>query len=251
MLNCERRERILEILEAKKTVSAKELSRTLFVSMATVRRDLTEMEREGLLRRHHGGAAALLPENEEKSLLLRESTSAKEKARIARAAAEYITDGSCIFIDPSSTCSMLIPYLAPHKGLKIVTNGLKSAMLLDRAVDAEIYIPSGRINKNSNSVVGIDTYDYLSRLSFDIAFFSCAGVDPEAAYEVSLEQATLKRLAMSRSRSNIMLVDSSKLGTPKMFKLCELSAPTVIITDRTPPEGFFVTAKALVIADER
>lgn len=79
MLSIERHEQILQILMEKKSVTVGELSKTMFVSDATIRRDLSQMEKEGLIKRSHGGAVLFESTNDETSILMREQENIKQK----------------------------------------------------------------------------------------------------------------------------------------------------------------------------
>ena len=90
MLSIERHEQILQILMEKKSVTVGELSKTMFVSDATIRRDLSQMEKEGLIKRSHGGAVLFESTNDETSILMREQENNKQKKIIAEIALKFI-----------------------------------------------------------------------------------------------------------------------------------------------------------------
>ena len=130
MLN-ERQKEILGILYQNGKASVTELSQTLFVSEMTVRRDLVEMEKGGFLRRYRGGAVLKIDLGEmpigERLLLDRQ-----EKEELAKKCTEYLTDGITVFIDSSSTCQYIIPYLSQYKNITAVTNSISALLTLGK-----------------------------------------------------------------------------------------------------------------------
>ena len=119
----ERQKEILELLYQNGKVSVSELSKTLFVTEMTVRRDLTEMEKGGFLRRYRGGAVLKINVGEmpitERLLMDR-----KEKEALARKCLDYLHDDMTVFIDSSSTCQYLLPHLSMFKYITVVTNSV-------------------------------------------------------------------------------------------------------------------------------
>lgn len=235
MLNLERQNAILDFLTKNKSATVNELSRTLYASTATVRRDLAIMEKQGMIQRSHGGAILCQSTNAETSIVMREQHHTKEKRLTAENAAVFMQNSSSIFLDSSSTATMLIPHLAKLHNMSVITTGLKNALLLAETTDAKIYLPGGIVNSNSNSIIGIDTVSYLAALNPDIAFFSCSGIDNNGIItDGAFEQALLKRQVISTAKKSILLCDSSKLGKQYLCKICDMKDINYLITDRKP-----------------
>ena len=120
-----RQQEIMQILKAKGSVSVGELSTTLFASEMTIRRDLTEMEKGGFLRRYRGGAVLKINLGEmpikERLLLYKE-----EKEALAKKCLPYLKDDIAVFIDSSSTCQYLLPHIAEFKKAKISVDNPKN-----------------------------------------------------------------------------------------------------------------------------
>ena len=124
MLAQERFERILEILREKQSVTVTDLTKWLNTSESTIRRDLTELNRQGLLIKVHGGATAV------KSVLSREEeviTKAKkhqsEKRKIGEYAASLINKEDMVYLDAGTTTEMIIDFLKEYDVI-YVTNGI-------------------------------------------------------------------------------------------------------------------------------
>ena len=236
MLTLERQEEILQILNENKSATVEELASELFVSGATIRRDLREMEKQGLIKRSHGGAMLFKSSAEDSAFALREQENTEKKRTIAHLASKLVKSGDSVFLDSSTTAGFLIPKLNLISMLSVTTTGLRNALLLSQTDNVKIYLPGGQILNHSNSIIGSDTIEYISRMHADIAFISCSGVDVANGFtDTSIEQARLKRQMRKNSRKVAMLVDSTKIN--KTFLCNDFSFDEVdyLITDKTPP----------------
>ncbi|MBR2870185.1 MAG: DeoR/GlpR transcriptional regulator [Clostridia bacterium] len=239
MLTLERQEEILAILQENKSATVDELASELFVSGATIRRDLRQMEKQGLIKRSHGGAMLYKSSAEDSAFALREQENTSAKRTIANLATRLVSNGDSVFLDSSSTVGMLIPKLNFYDSLSVTTTGLRNALLLSETEHIKIYITGGQILNHSNSIIGSDTIDYISRMHADIAFMSCSGVDLKSGFtDTSIEQAKLKKKMRDGAKKVAMLVDSAKFN--KTFLCTDFSFDEVdyIITDKLPPKEY-------------
>ena len=243
MFEEERHNKILNIINSKKSVKVHELSEALYVSTATVRRDLAKMEKTGVIKRSHGGAVLFDSSSAESAISVRELENIKEKKKIAGLALSFISSNSVIFMDSSSTAGMVIPYLSQFKYLTVITNGLKNALLLSEKTEAKIYMPGGVVSTRSNSLLGSDTLDYLSNLNAGLAIFSCSGLTPNnGVTDASFEQSKLKKALIRNSKVRVLLCDSSKFGGIYMCRTCGFEELDYILTDKRPQTGFIEAA---------
>lgn len=236
MLTIDRQDEIIEILNQKKSATVEELAKELFVSEATIRRDLKAMEQIGLLRRSHGGASLFKSTAEESAFAMREQEHTAEKRLIANMALRFIKNSSCIFMDSSSTTGMIIPLLEPFKYLSVITTGLRNAIMLSQTSNTRIHIAGGTVQNHSNSILGIETLEYISRVHADVALLSCTGIDLESGItDASIEQAKVKLQMTKNAKTVLLLCDHSKFG--KTFMCTDFSFGEVdyLITDKTPP----------------
>ena len=241
MLTLERQDEILAILQKKNSATVEELSNELYVSGATIRRDLRDMEKQGLIKRSHGGAMLYKSSAEDSAFALREQENTGAKKIIANLATRLVSNGNILFLDSSSTVGFLIPQLNSFDSLSVTTTGLRNALLLSQTEHIKIYIAGGQILNHSNSIIGSDTIEYISRMNADIAFMSCSGVDVKGFTDSSTEQAKLKRKMRSNSKKLAMLIDSTKFD--KTFLCTDFSFDEVdyLITDKLPPRGYVET----------
>lgn len=242
MLTILRQEEIMSILRERKSATVQQLSELLFASGSTIRRDLTELEKLGLIRRSHGGAVLFEDGGDESSALLREQQNPREKKRAAEAAFPLLRGGASVFLDSSSTCGMLIPLLGRLDSLTVVTNGLKNALLLAEYPGIRVNMTCGSLKSGSNSVVGSDALQYLSGIHPDFTILSCSGVDSEGFSESSFEQRRLKEQMLRNAHTRIIICDGSKFGRTCLARLGDFSSADWLVTDIRPSEE--ITAAA-------
>ena len=238
MLTLERQEEILEILNTNKSATVEELAAELFVSGATIRRDLRAMEKQGLIKRSHGGAMPFKSSAEESAFAIREQENTVAKKSIANLAAKLIKNGDSVFMDSSSTAGMVIPLLNNFQFLSVTTTGIRNALLLSQTNNVKIYIAGGLIQNHSNSIIGSDTMDYISRIHADISLISCSGADLNGFTDSSIEQSKLKQQMRKNSNILAVLCDSTKFGKTFLCTNFHFDEVDYLITDKTPPIEF-------------
>lgn len=232
MLVNERQNAILEALRQKGAATVKELSALFYVSEATMRRDLAEMGRLGLIDRSHGGAT--LPEGAgEISMFVRLEKNAKEKEKAALNALKILPPFLAVFID-SSTTSLALSRHMDFKGKTVVTHSLQTATTISKQQGAEVILLGGNLLYNMTSVSGSWTIAQIREFSFDLSITSCAAIAKDGTYERSLEQRDIKRAAFSRSKTNILVADHTKFACSAPFRTAKLSEFSTIVLDAVP-----------------
>ena len=227
----ERQNLILNYLKDNRSASVSTLAKLLFVSEATVRRDLVLIERSGLIRRTHGGAVISYGA-EEVSLFVRMNENRKKKEEAVRRALAHVpSDFKTIFLDSSSTALMLVEKLS-LQNKTVVTNNLQSALLLSKIDGVDIVIPGGNLYSSSSSVKGSWTNSLLREFRFDLMICSCAAVADGGVYESALDQREIKRIAHQNSDYHILLLDSTKLAGQGTYFVAPLSSYEVVSVDR-------------------
>ena len=234
MIPSERKETIVKLLNKKKFISTDELRKALFVSPATIRRDLVDLEKDKMVIRTLGGARLAPKSSLEHTQMMRENENLKEKEDIANMSATFIEDGFSLFLDSSTTVNSLIPYLKEFTNLKVITNGLKTALDLSYIDSIETIVVGGVLFNNSASTVGAISYETITNYNVDLCLLSCRGLDENGAYEASESQALVKQKMMLNSNKTLLLVDSSKFGNQFFYNLASLSQFDYIITDKKP-----------------
>ena len=230
----ERQNNILTLLKENKSMGVNKLAKTLFVSEATIRRDLSEMKNMGLIERGHG--RALLPENsEEISIFFRMEKNAKEKERAATKALPHIPYFKSVFIDSSSTALALAERMDLNYKT-VVTNNLQTAVQLSKKPNLNLVLLGGSVQFNTNSTTGSWTTRQLADFSFDLMLCSCAAVIGDGVYERSIDQKELKRVAFRNSQKRVLLIDHTKFEAHGTYRSSLLSDYDLVATDIAPPE---------------
>lgn len=236
MLSLERQEEILEILNRNKSATVEELASELYVSGATIRRDLRSMEKQGLIKRSHGGAMPFKSSAEESAFAIREQENTSAKRAMANLAVKLIKNGDSVFLDSSTTVGVAIPLFNNFNYLSVTTTGLRNALLLSQTNNIKIYIAGGLIQNHSNSITGTDTMDYISRIHADISLISCSGLDLVNGFtDASIEQAKLKQQMRKNSTKVAMLCDSTKFNKTFLCTDFHFDDVDYLITEKTPP----------------
>lgn len=226
-----RRRAIVDRLMSQGEVTVEALTKAFSTSEVTIRKDLTELERNGLLVRKYGGAM-LLPQDTHE---LEEELSVR-KISIAKAASQLIRDHNRIIIDSGSTTSALIPELNQKRGLVVMTNALHVATsLLELENEPTVLMTGGTWDTQSHSFQGQMAEQMLRAYNFDQAFLGAAGLDLEKGTTTFNELTQLSKVMAEVAQQVIVLAESEKLQR----KIPNLELPwsliSVLVTDDQIP----------------
>ena len=226
--------RLLEVGE----VTVEELAASLDASIATMRRDLDDLEKRSLLRRTRGGAipiSALFYEPFRHDLSFQDKVDsfAAEKRRIAQAAAELVHPGETIALSGGTTTTEVVRYLKLLHGITIVTNAVNVAMELSSHKNIEVVVTGGHLRGNWFTLVG-PLANQAAGMSFsDIMFIGVDGIHVEQGLTcVHPQEAEFLRMLTHQSGRRVVVADHSKLGMVSRWLLCPTSEVEMIITDR-------------------
>ena len=237
MFEAERLQKIQTLLERRQAVSVQQLAQELFVSCTTIRRDLNELQRQGLVKRIHGGAVLIAGDAQELPLYMRKKQNSAAKELIALRAVTHIRDGQVLFFDASSTVQHLVPHLAGFRDLTIITNGLKTAQELS-ALPHKVYCTGGLQLHNSSAYVGHIAERTIREFNADLFFFSSRGLAWDGRItDASGEETQLRRVMLEQSKKHIFLCDSSKFGADFCHNLCRVDQTDAFISDAPFSKG--------------
>lgn len=221
MFGVERYEKILEMLQGDRATSVKKLAKSLYVSEATVRRDLESLEKNGLIKRIYGGAM-LIKSNKDVPLYMRESEQTEAKNIIGKKAAALVKENDVILIDASSTAYSVIPYLTGFTNLLAITSGLKAAMALGEK-HIKTLVTGGVMIDNSYSFIGRHAEHLIENINADLFFFSCRGITTDGRLtDSSMEESQMRQLMFKHAKRKIFLAASSKIGREFFYTLCPI-----------------------------
>jgi DeoR family transcriptional regulator, fructose operon transcriptional repressor len=228
----ERQASIIERARAQGRVDVGELAADFDVTPETVRRDLTALERHGLLRRVHGGAIPVERLGFEPGLQTRDSTMAPEKDRIARAALAELPDEGAILLDAGTTTARMAEMLPTDRELTVVTNGLPIAMALVARANVKVLTIGGRVRGRTLAMVDQWALRVLSETFVDVAFLGTNGISVERGLTTpDVAEAAVKRAMLRAARRAVVLADHSKVGNDCFARFGELEELDTVVTD--------------------
>lgn len=232
MYNIERQEKILQILEEKRSVTVQKLAELMYASESTIRRDLTELEKSGRVVRTFGGAVLSETISKVSPLLLRQGQNIPAKKQIAKQAAGYVKNGDMIFMDSSSTVSHMIPFLSQFRDLTVVTNFPQASIALGEA-GIRNFCTGGLLLEDSFAYVGQYAQEFFRHFHADLLFFSCRGFHPETGdfTDASIQEVEVRRVMLRQAKRKILLCDSSKFGKVYPHILCNRDEIDLMISD--------------------
>jgi DeoR family fructose operon transcriptional repressor len=227
----ERLERIRGILKDRRVIRVDELSTELSVSTATVRRDLTELDRVGHVRKIHGGAVGLEGRLEEPLFDDKASIAAREKQAIAKYALSTIQPNDSVYLDGGSTVLALAHLLVSRSALTVVTNSLRVAGALSGA-GPRVLLVGGELRRLSQTFVGPLTEPLIERLHFDKAFMGTMGLSSQDGMTTTdPAEAFTKKLVMKHAEHVFLLADSSKMDKVTFAHAGDVRQIGTLITD--------------------
>jgi DeoR/GlpR family transcriptional regulator of sugar metabolism len=210
------------------------LAERLGVSEMTVRRDLDQLQAQGLVRRVRGGAVALDVPVERAGFDVRERWLTGVKSRLGRAAAEMIEPGSTVLLDAGTTTVELAGHLARRAPLTVAVLSLQAAVRLADQPGIRLLVIGGESRAGERSLVGPLALAALEQLRFDTFVMSIGAVHHELGWsEFDLDDAAVKRAALRRAGRTIVVADSTKLGVQAFARVGPLDAVDVLVTDAT------------------
>ncbi len=227
-----RRNEIMTLLASgdSNNVPVGELAETFRVSVATIRRDLSDLEERALITRTYGGAALLHP-RAELTMNQRESTHAAAKHAIGRAAAQMIEDDDLVILDAGSTTEQIALAIG-DRPVSVVTNGLRVINRLAGLEQVRVLVLGGGLRGINETIAGPDAEEMLARVYAQYAFMGVDGVDPKRGIASrTYEQSRVKSAMMRNAAQVVVVADSSKLVDQNFHYWSTLPREWTLITD--------------------
>jgi DeoR/GlpR family transcriptional regulator of sugar metabolism len=213
------------------TVTVIELVERFDVSQMTVHRHLTELERQGVVRRFRGGASAQPSGVFESNVLYRMSAMQKEKAAIARHARGLIEPGMSLLLDEGTTTLALAQLLAAYAPLTVITNYLETIKVVSEMSEIRLISLGGEYLKTHDSFIGVQCIENARSLRPDLAILSTSAIGDGQAFHQEQEIVLVKRAMMDSASRRVLLVDHSKLSTVALNRFASLDEFDLVITD--------------------
>jgi DeoR family transcriptional regulator, fructose operon transcriptional repressor len=228
----ERQQAILRRARAEGRVDVVGLAEELAVTTETVRRDLTVLERAGVVRRVHGGAIPVERLGFEPAVAARDTVMTGEKERIAKAALAELPEEGSVIIDAGTTTGRLVEALPVDRELTVIVNAPALALTLAARANLTVLLLGGRVRGRTLATVDEWALAPLSQLCADVAFMASNGVS--AAHGLTtpdLAEAAVKRAMIGAARRTVLLADHTKFGADCLARFADLSDIDVLVTD--------------------
>ncbi len=224
------REYIKLLSDRAHTVS--ELSKLLFISEPTVRRDIRSMKKNELVECERGRVRLRINSPDKRiPAFIRDFRNKEAKQEIGERAAAHIRDGMVIMLDASTTTCSVVPFLARFHNLFVITSGAKTAVAL-ASMGIRTICTGGELILESLSYIGGDAMRTLGGYNADIAFFSCSALSEDGiASDNSIAENDMRRIMIERSKKKYLLCDASKYGKSDLNILCDVKNIDGVISD--------------------
>ncbi|MCL5071489.1 MAG: DeoR/GlpR family DNA-binding transcription regulator [Actinobacteria bacterium] len=251
-----RKEKIVNLLSEEKELKVKELCNYFGISLATAHRDLNELKREGRIKKVHGGVMLNIIKNAEDENFIKLNENMELKEKIAVAALEYVENGDCIFLAPSTTCYYFAKQLAESnfRNLMIITNYHLNLGLFLKNENIKVVSTGGLLIKEFGCFVGPTAITTINEFNGNKFFFSPRAISIGGGLSdyYNLEIFDVVKEMHKRCKEHICLVDSSKFNKTAEARIFQISEMDKIITDskvdRETREEFEKISKKLIIA---
>lgn len=228
----ERHQAIVERARSRGRVDVAELAAHLDVTPETVRRDLTQLERRGLVRRVHGGAIPIERVGFEPAIGDREALLGPQKDAIARAALAELPDGGSVILDAGTTTYRLARLLPADRELSVVTHSLPIATHLATLPHVTLHLVGGTLRGRTLAAVGAWAERSLADVRADVVFLGTNGLTVEDGLTTpDLAEAQVKRALVSAGKRVVVLADHTKIGRTDLGVVAPIEAVDTLITD--------------------
>jgi DeoR/GlpR family transcriptional regulator of sugar metabolism len=232
----ERHNSIRKIVREKLRLSFAELQHLFLVSPATLRRDLSELERAGDLIRVHGGVLDPLYARTEISFDERQQRHNTEKKSIATKANELIPAGSSVFVDAGSTCLEAGKILMHRADIRLITHSVTLVAACSHA-EASIICIGGELRKVSGALVGGPALNAFANLQVDFALIGATGLNSEGCWTTEFTETEIKKSIIARAKRRLVLADQSKWQTPGTVLFSRWDDINDWVIDRLPGDA--------------
>lgn len=235
--------KIQTMLEKEKSLSINDLCDTFQVSKNTIRRDITELEKRGIVKKVYGGIT--LKEaitNSPEPFNQRESKHSAEKKKVAQIAASFVNDNDIIYIDSGTTTMHMLPYLFNKKNITIITasiNVINSAIAFEDTKKFNLITTGGSLYYPSLAFTGPSVLRCLDNYNISKIFLAATGISIEnGATNASISENEIKKKLIEGAGQKFLLIDSSKLDIASLITFCPLESLDYILLDKLPPKKY-------------
>ncbi len=234
MLARERHNKIIEMVNAKGSVLVKELSEQFDVTEDSIRKDLSLLDKKGLLKKIYGGAVKNRVNIHELYVSQRKGKNVEEKKTIARKAFEMLEEGDVIFLDISTINIELIKLIIEaNLRITVVTNMIDVMLSFTAPANTNLIFIGGKLNHGRDGFVGSYTNKQVAQFNFDKAFMGVVGVDLKRnqVYTYATDDAFTKKTIIDSSNTSYMIMENRKFSEEGNYKYAKVNDFTGVILD--------------------
>ncbi|QQE77904.1 DeoR/GlpR family DNA-binding transcription regulator [Alicyclobacillus sp. SO9] len=236
MLPVERKRRIVELVTRKSIASITALSKELGVSEATIRRDIAEIEQEGLLKRTYGGVFVDRSANIEPPFPERVENEVEQKMRIAQKAAEMIDDGDHIILDSGTTTPFIAKNIVNRRDIIVVTPDMNVAIQLREATGIKVIVTGGVLYRSGYVLNGMPALEFLNTVHVQKLFLGAQAVHP--TYGITQTESELvqsKQAMIKAAQQTVLCADHTKIGKVTLHTVAQMQEIHTFITGTEAP----------------
>ncbi|MBU9813240.1 DeoR/GlpR transcriptional regulator [Rahnella sp. C60] len=238
-----RHDQLLALIAERGYMNIEELAALLDVSTQTARRDIRKLSDQGLITRHHGGAGRA-SSVVNTAFEQREISWTEEKKAIAEAIADYIPDGSTVFITIGTTVEQVAHSLLNHNRLRIITNCLRVAHILYKNPRFEVMVPGGTLRPHNGGIIGPAATAFVAGFRADYLVTSVGAIESDGALlEFDVNEASVVKTMMAHSRHILLAADHTKYHASAAVEIGNISQATALFTDELPAAGLLKVLK--------
>jgi DeoR family transcriptional regulator, aga operon transcriptional repressor len=232
----ERMQQVLKMLDDRDAVQVAELSELFSISEVTVRSDLTQLAKQGLVARVRGGVRAIRQSNSEVGFDLRLRLEVARKRAIARAAAEMVDEGEAVALDASTTAYYMALELRSKRELVVVTNGLLVATALADAPGITVLVTGGMLRLSAMSLVGDLGADVLRTTRINKGFLGARGLSLQRGLmDLNPDEVRIKQEMADACEQVYGIFDGTKWHRSALLAFVAAEDLAGIITDSSAP----------------
>jgi DeoR family galactitol utilization operon repressor len=236
MNSFERRNKIVDLVNAQGSVLVIDLSNTFGISEVTIRADLRLLEEKGLVTRFHGGAAKpgthmMESDNQEVTLEDRYKLASDPKKRIAQAATGMIAEGMTVILDSGSTTMLIAEALAKKSNITVITNSLPAAFTLSDNKDITLVVCGGTVRHKTHSMHGTIAERSLQGISADLMFVGADGIDTTNGITTFNEGYSISGVMAAAAHKVVAVLDASKFNRRGFNQVLPMDKIDCVITD--------------------
>ena len=230
MILSDRQFEILDEIKKKGSISIRKIVQQFYVSESTARRDLTVLEKYGVIQREFGGAVITFGGENPIPRVTREKEDIKEKKQLCELAKDLVHNGDTVFLDSSSTIQPLIYLLKDKKNIIIVTNGITVTTIAGE-LNIKVYCACGEFIFQNMSFAGRYAEDFIDNFNADICFFTSSGINERGIIsDPHLGETLIRKHFIANSKKKIFMATKNKFNKTFSHTLCTLKDVDEVIS---------------------